>query len=527
MKLMNEDLLLNKEYRVKVIKHLGSNENKARKAEAMKRYEVLKDNTAKYVMLKLKREIKREETLQLMENRASNISIAKKIVKKLARVYADSVKRSTGAEATDMQVTELAKMMNFNSQQKKVDRYTRMFKNSMPWIYPDLAEDGKYRLCMKVFAPWQYDVLESANEPEEAACVVLSDFADSQFINLGTGPLVTQLEATAAVQQSAAGAKDAETFIFWSKKYHFTCNNKGDIIQALSPEGLLNPINAIPGVTAAEDQDGGYWATGGEDLADGAILINTLITDMNSILFMQGWGQLVITGTHVPEEFQVGPHRALVLRYDPAKDEAQPQVTTVSSNPPVDAWMKAIEQYVALLLSTNNLSPRTISAKLSVSDFPSGIAMLIDQSESTESIEDKQTEFYWIEMKEWEIIKRWHNLYFDRGLLSRDFQAIGRLPDDLMVTPKFQPKTAEVVTEADRLKNLQLRKNMGLATQLDLIMADNPGMTREEAEAKLLEIAKDKAESASKEMAGVINDGANGGGHQDSGTASQVQNLNS
>lgn len=504
MKLLNEDQLLIKEFRVQVIKEIRSDWNKARKTEAKKRHEVYKDNTVKYVMEKLKREIKKAETLSLMENRASNISIGKKIINKLGRVYSGGgIKRETGNELSDIQVQEIAKLMNFDQKMKKADRYTRLFKNCLPWIYPDYVKDGEYRLCQKVYSPWQFDVLESPNEPEEAAAVILSDFVDRSIFSslvLNQGPQVTHLEGTVqrptdttiATSTSAIPESDCETFIWWSDKYHFTTDEKGDFIGVgtITPPDYSNPIGIIPGVTCSEDQDGSYWADGGQDLVDGSILINTMITDMNAIAFMQGWGQMVITGTHLPQEYMVGPHHALILPHDPKKDEAQPEVKMVSANPPLAEWRASIEQAVALLLSTNNLSPTTIAAKLDVANFPSGIAMLIDRSESTDSIQDKQTEFYWVEMKEWEIIKRWHNLYYDRKLLVQEFSDIGSLPDDLRVTVKFPNDASEVLSQADRLNNMKLKKDLGIVSQLDLIMEENPGMTKEEAMVKSEEIKK-------------------------------------
>lgn len=520
MKLLNEDQILDPKFRHKVLEEIKSDFNISRKKEAKKRHEVYKDNVVKYVMEKLKREIKNADTLALMENRASNISICKKIINKLGRVYSEGVTRETGNQTQDIQVSELAKLINFDQSMKKTDRLTRLFKNSMPWIYPDYVNENEFRICKKVYSPWQYDVLESPNEPEEAACVILSDFVEQSALSipgLGQGPQVTALEGTRgrsgdeviATNANAVSTKSAEIFIWWSKKYHFTTDDKGGIVGlgSLTPPDLLNPISAIPGITSSEDQDGSYWADGGQDLVDGSVLINTLITDMNAIAFMQGWGQMVITGDKVPEEYVMGPHHALVLRYDAKKDEAKPEVTMVSANPPLAEWRASIEQTVALLLSTNNLSPTTIASKLDVANFPSGIAMLIDRSESTDSIQDKQTDFYWVEMKTWDVVRRWFNLYYDKNLLTKEFKDIGRLPDDLRVSVKFKDGAGEVVSEGDRLANMKLKKELGIVTQLDLIMQDNPSLTKEDAEKKLLEIKKQNLEEQAKAAQDMLNQG--------------------
>jgi hypothetical protein len=516
MKLIIEDQILDEGFRARVIKDIKSESNNARKNEAKKRYEVYKDNTVKYVMAKLQRELKDVNTLAIMENRAANISIGKKVINKLGRVYACPVTRETGSETVNNQIAELAKIMNFDQNQKKADRLTRLQKNTLVWFYPDAVGADEYRICQKVYQPWQYDVLENPNDPERPACVVFSDFNDSRQLGLplGEGPQVSALEGTTSVSSHgmtlatnssmAINTDETRTYIWWTNNYHFTTDSKGKILRAISPEGLENPIGRIPGVTVAEDQDGEYWAQGGQDLIDGAILVNTLITDMFAIAFMQGWGQLVITGDKVPEEYVMGPHHALVLRYDSKAGEAKPEVDVINANPPLADWMRSIEQYVALLLSTNNLSPTTVASKLDVSAFPSGVALLVDRSESTDSIEDKEQDFYWAELAEWEVIKRYHNLYYDRKLLAPEFADVGRIPDETRVTPKFGERNAEVVTESERLDNMKKRRELGVASQIDLIMQDNPGMSKDEAMKKLLDIKKDEVESIGREMQNQI-----------------------
>lgn len=514
MKLFNEDFVLNKEFRVRVIDEINSDSNRARKQEAKKRYEVYKDNTVKYVMLKLRRELKNADTLTLMENRASNISIGRKIINKLARVYQVPPGRETGNPETNRQVSELSALLNFNSKQKKLDRFTRLFRTCMVWFYPDRVNDSEYRLCQKILGPHQYDVLSSPNDPEEAACVVLSEFIEdaNQTVLVGGGPQVTHLEsyrqdvAPSYINQGATVSRPTEkskVYIWWTEKYHFTTDEKGEYIGVgtLTPEDKLNPIGVIPGVTSAQEQDGEYWAEGGQDIVDGSILVNTLLTDKNAILFMQGWGQLVITGKNIPQEFAVGPHKALVLTYDEAKGDPQPSVTSVSSNPPVADWRESIKQYVALLLSTNNLSPRTVSSTAEGSELPSGLAMLIDRSEATDSIEDSQAEFYWVELKEWEIIKRYFNLYHSKRLLTKDFMDIGALPEDMAVTPKFKTRVDEVRTEKDHLETLRMKKDLGLVDLIDMIMETNPGLTKEEAEKRALELKQKELEDVVEQKA--------------------------
>ena len=365
-----------------------------------------------------------------------------------------------------------------------------------------------YKLKEKVFAPWQYDVLERAKDPTQAGCIILSDYIETSLTKLpvaGSTQLSARKEFESYAEQESGG--DDRLFIWWSDKYHFTTNAKGQIIKALSPEDLMNPIQEIPGVSYAEDQDGGYWSTGGDDLVDGSILINTLITDMNAIAFIQGWGQYVITGKKIPQVLEGGPHQALVFTYEDG--EPEPKVQVVSANPPLDQWMNLIEQYTALLLSTNDLSPGAISMKLDPSNYPSGIAMLIEKSEANNSIEQTRKEFIQGERKQFEIIKKWHNYLLEANQLEDDERMIGPIPEDLTFSVKFSD-TKEVITEKEKLETIKLRKELGLNTEIELLMIDNPDLSEQEAAEKLAKIKAQKMESSIKQAAEAVEGMKNG-----------------
>lgn len=513
MKLYSQDQLLNAKVRKQIIDEITDPSNQARKEEAKKRYEVFKDKTIKYVLKKLQNEGLLPDTLQLMSNRAANVSICRKVILKKAKCYQDGVIREAGSDDLNQKVSYLAMLLGFDSKKKKADRYLHLLKNCMPWFVPEHVGEGKFIIRMKVMGSWQYDAVENIKDPDCPIAVVLSDFySAAQAATFRSGP--NQVNANDAASTTightsiadgpeVSNPTEPDCFIFWTDKYHFTCNRKGEYIPALTPEDILNPIQTLPGVPMAKDRDDTFWATGGEDLVDGSILVNTLLTDMFAIQFMQGWGQMVITGPKgsIPDVMAGGPHRAITMTYDAKKGEKAPTVQMVSANPPTGDWMRSIEQYVALLLSTNNLSPGAISGKLDAQTMASGIALLIERSESSEDITDAQADMSKAERKEWKIYAKWHNLYQSRNSLDAEFAVVGKLPDDLDVTAKFTP-SGEVVTEKERLENMKVKKELGLVRQVELLMQENPGMTEEEAEEKLLKIKAEQLERIHMELNG-------------------------
>jgi hypothetical protein len=512
MKLFNEEQILDSEFRKKVIDEIQGSENKNRKMSMLKRHEVYRDNTLKWVIEALTKEGLKSTTLQIMKNRAANISIAKKVVNKLARCYVGGVRREVEPASEQDKVDTLARLMSWDTKMKKADRYRQLFKNTQPQVIPEYStqfstpEQPKYKLKLRVLAPWQYDVIEDCYDREVPRVLILSDFVNrnvmANSLVAGSDGRQAQSEGDGRDQTIADSPQDAGKdqlcYIWWSNKYHLTTDDKGQIIPELTPEGdvPLNPIEVMPSVNVAEDQDGEFWALGGDDLIDGAILVNTVITDMLAIAFIQGWAQMVVTAKKVPKTLEGGPHNALIFEYETG--DPVPDVKFVSAQPPLDVWMQTVEQYVALLLSTNDLSPTSIANKIDANQFPSGIALLIEQSEATSSIEDKQKIFQDAERKLWDIVARWQNLYFEAGALEPDFEQVGKV-GEIDVSLKFtQSKPA--MTEKEKLDNLKVRKDLGINTMVDLIMIDNPDLTEEEATTKLTQIMEERVKRIADAM---------------------------
>ncbi|NOS67172.1 MAG: hypothetical protein HOO67_02295, partial [Candidatus Peribacteraceae bacterium] len=409
-------------------------------------------------------------------------------------------------------IQEWAKVTKLDSAMKKVDRYTELHRNCTLQVIPEVVtresegDAKKYCLKLRVLAPHSYDVIEDVNDNEVPRVYILTDFVErnqlsERFItdsatqdgrSNGITPLFSKGNGKDEIIADGKDDKgtNVRTFIWWNEKFHFTTDKNGEIITALSPSDNLNPIQMLPFVNFALDQDGSFWAEGGDDLVEGAILTNVLITDMLTIANTQGWGQLVLTGKKdsIPKKIVGGPHNAFIFTYD--EGDPEPKATYATANAPIEVWMRMIEQYVALLLSTNDLSVSTVSAKLDVATFPSGIAQVIDQSESTGSVEDKQQMYREKEPEVFTVIQAWGNLLREKDSLAEKLDELPEL-EDTCVHLKFN-SAKPVVSEKEKLETLKVRKDLGISTMIDLIKLDNSELTDKEAEFKALELAAEK-----------------------------------
>lgn len=521
-----QDQILDEGFRAEAIKEIVYNEeNRERKSQMLRRHEIYRDKNKKWVMHSIEREGFKPETIAQMQNRATNISVCRKIVNKLAQTYMGGVERMAGEPTikegkkiqppSQLSLDSWVDELDFNTNMKKVDRYLRLFRNTLAGIIPVKEEYNgltAYRLAFKVLAPWEYDVIEDPCDPTKMSVLIISSFADRmrlmRYEDYSAGAQgIRTANSLSSINQgfdSVIAEGDGENntdankrqFIWWSGKYHFTTDARGKIIQSKSPEPVtgatlsyLNPIGVNPWENFTTDQDGNFWAVGGEDITEASILINKKMTDVNFISFTQGWGQLVIDAENIPKKLAGGPDNAFIFERTVGGQPAS--VFFASSNPPIEAWLETVRMTLAMILSTNDLSPRNISAKLDVSNVASGVSLMVENSEILADIKDFQELFRDREPCLWEVLKKWHTLYKQNSWLCKTQMEIEPIPEEVSVKLKFH-EMKPPMSDKERLEELKLRKDLGIATIIDLLKKDNPDLSEEEATKKAEELLGEK-----------------------------------
>ncbi len=557
MLITNETQLLDEGVRKKLLEEMRGPENKRRKAEMFKRYECLKDKTDAYVLQVLACQFS-SVTVREMQYAITNISFARTIIDKLARVYSNGVKRTLPKDQADSQVDIdlMAKVIKINSSMKKWNTYVKAFRNTLAYIRPCQGKFKKLSLEVSILAPHLYDVVSKTADPREMMAVILSDYRPSRGTLYAQGDAafggrsgvtdvslsrvkdgvnqaiadpddiahgdVIQIDSKGKGAERQPGDKagggaddlERERYVWWTENYHFTTNGKGTIL-AVGGDGEgadikdSNPIKELPFVNLTEDQDEQFWAEGGNDIADSAIKINAFLTHIVHIAVTQGYGQLVMSGKDLPESISVGPNHAIKMNQN-STDEPTPVAQFISASPPIAELQGLVEMYVALALSTNNLSTKGVSAKLDGgAGFPSGIAMLLDKAESMEDIQEQSELFIEAEPEIWCKLAVWHSLLKARDALEDGLQQL-TLPEDPVVIPEFN-KVAPIVSEKEQLEIYEKRLQLGLSSEIEILMRDNPGLTEEAAKEKLKKILEEKiAKSAAAIAAGAPDPAAAG-----------------
>lgn len=508
MKIFDEEKILDADYRKMIIEEIEGNENKQRKASMKKRYDIFKNNSKSYVLAKMQDEAEEGDKLaNEIINRLSNISFLKQIVKKKAMVYKEGVERNSIDEKEKSQqvIDRLEQLVNFNSTMKKVNRYVELFKNAAVQVLPyknPITE--KYSYQLKVLPPYLYDVIEDGKNPEVPRAYILSYYSQSTSEsnykpenmsgNREAPEMRKSFRSGDGVDQRIADAADDEggktkEYIWWSNKYHLTTDEKGEIISGLTPDNNLNPIQILPFYNFAQEQDGHFWAVGGEDLVDGDILLNMLLSDLFYITKYQGMGIGYFFGKGVPKNLKVGASSLVTLEVE--QDDPTPQIGFATSSPPIEAHLTMIETYVALLLSTNKLDVNTVQTKLSAQNATSGIHEMIKRADIADDITDQQEIYRDGEPKIFEVMKKWHNLYWASNSLDEEFEEIGKIDDKTQMKIKFLEHQT-MTTETEKLDIIEKRRKLNLDSMIDSLMRDDQDLSETEAEKKLVKILEDK-----------------------------------
>lgn len=504
MKLVNDDQLLDEQFRQAVLTEIEGPENTLRKLESKRRSEVYNDNVRKHVIDRLSGEMD-DSTVSEMKHRTANISICKKIIDKKSRVYRNGIVRSSGDDIVDQQITYLSNLINLNQEMKKVNKYLELYKNVTVQVLPVLDHaTQKYKIKLNVLAPHFYDVIEDINDPTKPRVFILSYFnentsatralvdGDGRGHGISThhgnswksGDGKDQIIADAPTDQGVN-----KEYIWWSHKFHFTTDADGNILPDKSPEDLLNPIGELNFIDFHKEQEGQYWSLGGEDLIEGSILVNLLLTDLYFIAKVQGMGLFYAFGKGLPKTIKVGPNDAFIVEME--EGDPTPQIGFATSSPPINDHMQMIEQYVALLLSTNNLEPTSISGNLSVTSATSGIQEMIQKSEVTAEIEDDQEQYRDNEPLVIRLISKWLNVYKSRKLLHPLFERVGTINEFVDYSLQFQ-SVQPFMSEKEKLEVIRMRKELGLDSMIDLIQRDNPDLSKDEAQERALKVLEDK-----------------------------------
>jgi hypothetical protein len=452
--------LLNPNVRRQIIDESKASENVERKKVSFGQFEIFKDRILQQVKAYLEG-FYSKDTIQNTPI-VSSVNLARRIVKKEASLYRKApVREFYGlSEEQEMVVRQVYADLKIDTVMMKANEYFKLQDQTHLYLIP---RAGKLKL--QALLAHNIDVVPSSQDQEEGEVYCINGF-DRNLANVKVtedGDSMNELIADEDDYQ--AGMK---AIAVWSPVFNFVMDEQGNIMPSESYE---NPIGGVvPFVDINGGKDGEYWVRSGAALTDFTIQFNAGLTDLGNVVRMQGFGQawLKAPSNLIPNNIQIGTNFVLRLPIDP-NNPVETDFGYANANPDLQGSLSYLEGLLSSFLTSRGVDPKVVNAKMDSVKYSSGFERLLAMVEQFEASESDIAAFKDAEQKLFKIIVAYLNTYGGTSVLPG--YRVAPISEDAFMSITFK-KPSSVVSEAEKLQNIQQRKEMGLITQVEAIALD-------------------------------------------------------
>ncbi len=426
--------------------------------ENKKRYLMFHGKTKPVIEAAIKKEFKKQETINELMARLVPLNVMQKIVNKLAGVYKEAPQRkvSSGDEEEQEMLEKLEDALDINMRMKEANRYFKMNKRAL--IEPYLDDMGVPSL--RVLPAHTYEPFSYKTKKKSVPNVICKI------------------------------DEDAERLIWWSDESHLVTNKKGEPIQGAlkdNSEGE-NPYGILQFEYINESSNSVYPIQD-DDLLAVSIAIPVLLTDLLFGMKYQCWAIIWTVGKFGDIPFN--PNSVISAEYD--ADGNEPKLNTVKPDIDSDKMLNVVMALVSLLLTTKNLQAGSISDQVTAQNAASGIAKVLDSAESVEDKKDQQAYFLKAERGIFQKLKIMMAYWKETRQLSTEMDM--ELPEDFTISTVYQ-EPGSTMTEQEQVATSKAKIDAKLSTIKRELKNLYPDMKEEEIEKLYNEILDETAKIA-------------------------------
>lgn len=475
------------EFRQHVIELLDSEEEKSRKYESYKQWEIYQDRLKQFVIDDL-REQYDEQSIREMPI-VSSVNLSKRMTNQCSVVYENAPKRVINGVSDD-QAEIISSAYDAIRVNKKLNQSNKGYKlqdQSHLWM---VVKDGKIKL--RVLKNHQVTVIQDPRDPEEAMAYIITamnkaDFADGDDLATATGrqSIIDQrIENRDNYERMSAEEMDTSRLIIvWTKEVNYAMDTKGNIVGDI----FENPIEMLPFIDISEEKEYEYWVRQGTGTTDFTVEFNVRLSEAAQVVKMQGFAQAVMKGPREmhAENVRIGPNYLLKLITDPAEN-IDGDFQYVNPNSDIGGTISWLESLLSLFLSAQGIDPKSVTTKGETQSYTSGLERLLAMIEKISASADDFDVYESVEQRLFELYKAWNNAYSGTEGFNND---AGIIPEDAFIAVTFE-RPEMVQSEQDRLSNLAMRIEMHLTSAIEAIMEERD-VIREDAEQIYLQNLKD------------------------------------
>lgn len=465
-----------------VVGEIEGVENKERKAISLAETEIYSDDILKHVKAYLLK-FYSEKTVNEMPF-TGTINLAKRIVDQEASLYRTPPKR-TFEGLSKQQIATINQVYQDLKLDQMLMRSNRMFKlqgQNHIQVLP-----FKNKLSLRILLNHHIDAIPDDMNPEIAQGYVISAFDKRDILTRPRSDAYNQKIADKDDYQAAV-----KKYSVWTADINTIVDSRGNSVM----QDTTNPLGLVPIVEVSTFKDFTYWVQRGCAVTDFTIQFNATMSDLAHIVRMQGFAQAYLVSsstTMPPENLQIGPNFLLKLEVDP-NNPIQPQFGFANPNPDLQGSLRLPEVQLSAFLTSRGLSPKLVSGTGEADKFTSGLDRLLSMIERFEASQSDMEIYKSAEKQLLKIVCQYLNVYANAvdPTLRLNYQWTAVNPDSVDVSLQFaEPQS--IMSEAEKLENIRVKKELGLMSDLDAIK-EFYALDDEAARVKLLEIAGTQAQ---------------------------------
>lgn len=425
----------------------------------------VKDDIISYVQTGLKKMFS-QDTLNQMNVRVMNI--VPRVIDKLALVYKNHPERMLdgGKKEDDSQspadkvYREILEESNIYQREIEWERQSKAFNTIL--VQPVWVEGKKPYLDFRVHTP--------------AYTVVVTDPLDYTRPIAFYYPTIKEIDG---IEQNI--------LVYWSETEHYYVDSLGNKLPVPENRDMVNPYGVLPVAVLRRKLGNDFWGEGKWDLVEGSEEVCVQLTNLFYTSVFQAHGQPFGINLHLtdgegnPSRPKLGPD-CPILAENVAKDEYPPSFEFLNSNAKLSEVQDLIDWTIKTIQSINGLSPQQYDLQSSIA---SGISKVIDATDIQEIRQDDLKVLQNFEYDLFDIMKIVNNIHNSKKISS-----------DVFTVKFIEPEVVE--TQQDKNIKAQVGIANNTLSVVDVVMKENPGMTRQQALEKIALNKEDNEKFANK-----------------------------
>ena len=282
----------------------------------------------------------------------------------------------------------------------------------------------------------------------------------------GDDPLTPEAVVYPISKKATVMSTEPELYAYWDSEHHFIFDETGTHYTQDDNPDMINPYGRIPFVECHREgkPEMDYLDTNASrDLISTNLAINVAETNKNANVMFQSFGYLFVNGAGIDKDtMQIGQDKINYLGVDGT-------ISIVSPPNAIPALDESIQSSYKMLSQNYHLPVSFVEGTTA----ESGVALKMRNLELTD---DRKSD-----------IARWRNIEFELFDLERLIIAVELGKDAGDLEDVDYSESIEVLSDKEQREKWDWELSHGLIDKADILMQQNPDLTRDEAEDHLFD----------------------------------------